>query len=234
MSVQQHVWEKSVLGHGDLMCSRCKVTDREAGALGEMNICMWVDPPASSADLQQRQGRDADIILEALNAYSEWLLDDDHAAMGAFSQIMHRMRDRYGASGRELPRIAAETDTGSAPKTPSPTAIGGEALVPTALSRAQADKIARMWGCTLDEADETYEAMLEVVSRPALSSRILSLEAEKKALIEGLRPFAEWWRHAGGERFRDGPILTTWDSTNITNENFDQASRLLSGVEGEK
>ena len=30
----KHVWVKSTLGHGELMCSRCYATNREALAIG--------------------------------------------------------------------------------------------------------------------------------------------------------------------------------------------------------
>ncbi len=35
----EHIWVRSTLGHGDQMCSRCKITNREAAALGELNVC---------------------------------------------------------------------------------------------------------------------------------------------------------------------------------------------------
>lgn len=38
-----HDWVPSKLGHGETMCSRCFVTNREAAALGIANIC---DVPA--------------------------------------------------------------------------------------------------------------------------------------------------------------------------------------------
>lgn len=34
-----HVWIKSTLGHGERMCSRCKITNREAAALGLLHKC---------------------------------------------------------------------------------------------------------------------------------------------------------------------------------------------------
>jgi hypothetical protein len=38
-----HDWIKSTLGHGETMCSRCFITNREAAALGCSNFC---DVPA--------------------------------------------------------------------------------------------------------------------------------------------------------------------------------------------
>lgn len=34
-----HDWVKSTLGHGDAMCSRCYITNREAAVLGKLNDC---------------------------------------------------------------------------------------------------------------------------------------------------------------------------------------------------
>jgi hypothetical protein len=38
-SVQLHAWIKSPLGHGEVMCSRCCITNREAAVLGRLNEC---------------------------------------------------------------------------------------------------------------------------------------------------------------------------------------------------
>lgn len=40
-----HDWVKSTLGHGETMCRRCKITNREAGVLGRMNECDVPPPP---------------------------------------------------------------------------------------------------------------------------------------------------------------------------------------------
>lgn len=34
-----HEWTNSTLGHGETMCSRCGITNREAAVLGEMDHC---------------------------------------------------------------------------------------------------------------------------------------------------------------------------------------------------
>jgi hypothetical protein len=44
----QHDWIKSTLGHGETMCSRCFITNREAAVLGRTNTCD-VPPPAPKA-----------------------------------------------------------------------------------------------------------------------------------------------------------------------------------------
>lgn len=36
---KQHEWVKSTLGHGESMCRRCFVTNREAAVLGILNEC---------------------------------------------------------------------------------------------------------------------------------------------------------------------------------------------------
>jgi len=35
--ISQHKWEPSRLGHGESMCGKCFITNREAALLGEMN-----------------------------------------------------------------------------------------------------------------------------------------------------------------------------------------------------
>jgi|SRR6266404_1436599 len=44
----QHDWVKSTLGHGETMCSRCCITNREAAVLGVADSCD-VTPPAPAA-----------------------------------------------------------------------------------------------------------------------------------------------------------------------------------------
>jgi hypothetical protein len=44
MKGTQHDWIASTLGHGETMCSRCFVTNREAAVLGITNTCD-VPPP---------------------------------------------------------------------------------------------------------------------------------------------------------------------------------------------
>lgn len=34
-----HDWTPSTLGHGETMCKRCFITNREAAALGQLNRC---------------------------------------------------------------------------------------------------------------------------------------------------------------------------------------------------
>lgn len=44
-----HSWVKSTLGHGNLMCTRCKITDVEAQVLGKMQDCDGGAAPSASA-----------------------------------------------------------------------------------------------------------------------------------------------------------------------------------------
>lgn len=50
----QHNWIPSTLGHGETMCSRCFVTNREAAALGITNVC---DAPAPSSNDNEPKSR---------------------------------------------------------------------------------------------------------------------------------------------------------------------------------
>ena len=52
-------------------------------------------PEEGEADPKERLPRDADIILEALNEYDAFMLDDDYDAQGCLTRIMKRMRERY-------------------------------------------------------------------------------------------------------------------------------------------
>lgn len=51
-ATMQHDWVKSTLGHGEQMCSRCFVTNREAAALGMLDHC---DPPPPKAANENKQ-----------------------------------------------------------------------------------------------------------------------------------------------------------------------------------
>lgn len=55
----QHDWIKSTLGHGETMCSRCFITNREAAVLGKTNDCD-VPPPAQKAANENYPPRDDD------------------------------------------------------------------------------------------------------------------------------------------------------------------------------
>jgi hypothetical protein len=46
----QHEWIKSTLGHGETMCSRCFITNREAAALGVSDACDVPPPPPKVAN----------------------------------------------------------------------------------------------------------------------------------------------------------------------------------------
>jgi hypothetical protein len=47
-----------------------------------------------SPDPKERLSRDRDIILEAINAYDEYMLDDDFDAQPVLDRIIKRMRER--------------------------------------------------------------------------------------------------------------------------------------------
>ena len=44
----QHDWIPSTLGHGETMCRNCKITNREAAVLGQLNECDAPPPQAAN------------------------------------------------------------------------------------------------------------------------------------------------------------------------------------------
>lgn len=58
----EHDWIKSTLGHGETMCSRCKITNREAAVLGELNNCSAA--PAADATEPDSPPPDEYAVLE--------------------------------------------------------------------------------------------------------------------------------------------------------------------------
>jgi hypothetical protein len=46
----QHEWVPSTLGHGETMCRRCWITNREAAVLGLTNTCDAPPPKAANAN----------------------------------------------------------------------------------------------------------------------------------------------------------------------------------------
>jgi hypothetical protein len=61
----QHDWVPSTLGHGETMCSRCFVTNREAAVLGIMNTCDAPAPKAANENWPQ------DRIDDEMEQYAE-------------------------------------------------------------------------------------------------------------------------------------------------------------------
>ena len=39
LAARSHKWVTSRLGHGELMCSKCMITNREAEAIGLLDLC---------------------------------------------------------------------------------------------------------------------------------------------------------------------------------------------------
>lgn len=59
----QHDWIKSTLGHGETMCSRCFITNREAAVLGVSNSCDVLPPkPKAVNDNATQEAIDAACI----------------------------------------------------------------------------------------------------------------------------------------------------------------------------
>lgn len=63
----QHDWVKSTLGHGETMCSRCSITNREAAALGVTNKC----------DVAAQEFIDANTIVDDDDGDEEYDLSED-------------------------------------------------------------------------------------------------------------------------------------------------------------
>ena len=72
----QHDWIKSTLGHGDLMCRRCFVTNLEAAAIG-MAECEPPPPKAANQNAPERQW-----TQEEIDAEQEQYLEDDLSVPG--------------------------------------------------------------------------------------------------------------------------------------------------------
>jgi hypothetical protein len=49
----QHDWTTSTLGHGETLCSRCFITNREAAALGLLNTCDAPSPKVANENWPQ-------------------------------------------------------------------------------------------------------------------------------------------------------------------------------------
>lgn len=54
--------------------------------------------------------RDRDIILEAINAYDDWMLDDDYDAGPVLTRIINRMRDRIVEKNMDDMAVAGGLD----------------------------------------------------------------------------------------------------------------------------
>lgn len=63
------------------------------------------------ADFLQRRGAALDIVLEALNEYDSWMVDDDYDAHSVLRKIMDRMRERYALF--TAPREGQQSTDGS-------------------------------------------------------------------------------------------------------------------------
>lgn len=62
-----HVWVRSTLGHGEVMCKYCLITNREAAVLGKLNDC---DKSPTNAMVQPT--RDKEEGLYPLPSWAEW------------------------------------------------------------------------------------------------------------------------------------------------------------------
>ncbi len=58
----QHNWIPSTLGHGETMCSRCFITNREAAVLGCSDTCDTPAPQAANENELRTTAADQDAI----------------------------------------------------------------------------------------------------------------------------------------------------------------------------
>jgi hypothetical protein len=85
----QHDWKPSTLGHGETMCSRCFVTNREAAVLGIADTCDVPNPapPAANENVREWSQDEIDDDNEYEDDEDGWLdeecslMDDGQCAM---------------------------------------------------------------------------------------------------------------------------------------------------------
>lgn len=89
--------------------SKYRSTKAEAAAAWNTRADIHDRGFANSVDFLQRQGRDADIISEAISTYDEWMLDDDFEAMPVLERIISRMKERRSFSA-DVATLRAEVE----------------------------------------------------------------------------------------------------------------------------
>jgi hypothetical protein len=88
-----HDWTKSTLGHGESMCRRCKITNREAAVLGKLNDC---DVPAPQPDA----GAMADADPKWLARARERIEASKPFKVGSDIHLLEMAADAYVAATR--------------------------------------------------------------------------------------------------------------------------------------
>lgn len=61
-----HTWVKSTLGHGEVMCKYCLITNREAAVLGKLNECDKAPAPFVQPKPEKEEG------LDPLPSWAQW------------------------------------------------------------------------------------------------------------------------------------------------------------------
>jgi hypothetical protein len=94
----QHDWIPSTLGHGETMCRRCFITNREAAAIGEHECSVSPpDPTAANQNTPQRQWTQDEIDHD--NEYEEDEEYDDSEDCGRW--INGRLSPQCRLAGTE-------------------------------------------------------------------------------------------------------------------------------------
>lgn len=89
-----HDWVKSTLGHGEAMCSRCLITNREAAVLGKLNACdvpRHLPPQRVTAMIKPDQIPDA--VADSMREFFHTRGDAQKAIAAALSK-WPKMRQR--------------------------------------------------------------------------------------------------------------------------------------------
>jgi hypothetical protein len=86
----QHIWVTSNPGHGEVLCQKCKITNREAAALGLSNYCALPDavhPPVQEKEKYRKF------------EYKVWFIREDN---------LNDELNRQGQIGWELVQLRLE------------------------------------------------------------------------------------------------------------------------------
>lgn len=113
-----HDWVQSTLGHGDAMCRRCRITNREAAVLGRLTACERAEPAAPPAAGTRTA---AEILLAGI-------LNLDAEAVAQADRLAGAMTDAIEAAPDEPKEVDAYLLA---------TAIVTRAIIDTALRQGE-------------------------------------------------------------------------------------------------
>lgn len=98
----EHDWVESTLGHGEQMCSRCKITNREAATLGLLNMCDAKPTP----DVEAKEATPESRVIQKLKTVqykiSDGTIYDDKvlAESQERRQILLEYQKAYGSGDK--------------------------------------------------------------------------------------------------------------------------------------